>query len=771
MKKYIFYFIIIVIIIIILYKNKNENVNKNINKNVNKNVNEKFTQDDISQVYLDSSGYLPNGRYIIKIKSKNEYLSYDYNTTSYLTNLILPLSRTSEKISDIFDVSGKLLTTTSLDNPNIIFSIYNNTLYTSSNKSSFLVQTKYGIIPNNENCSMLTLPPNYTPPSNYFNMLKIFPDYTLGDSYLKLDINGKITTFKHRYSNFDFYLPQTIKIIQPVDFSKSINLTENITPGLYFIKFENDDSFLGYGYTAESSSPFRSPNIDPTNPTNTTNTFDNPSGSGSIIKTNDISFNNIFYIDANRVIYTYDIYSDKKNYFTISARNSTLQTLPMIDISADIDILKIFLPIYINYDKTITIQPFDDQTNNINQFGYPLYPAGINNNGVTQFGQIRDIISAYGVGCYTFPNPSFAKFNLYPVNFNININISHSIFITSPLIKYNTTTPFPIPDHPPYIQYSLNDLNSTNLVNPLLSNIEPANLKTSTSGLYYINFSDTNAFLSYTPSTNNYLPPVKINNFTDSTNIIFYIDFDTNIIYSTETLIKKKYFIHLQNVLIAMDANLRNMLFVNNALKINKNQISNIVCQLISFNDDLNKTIHSFDINGNDTSNQSSFANFKLYPYVNTSRNNIVNNSNIIAGLYYINIISEPNTFLIYDPFSKAQFSCVYSPTKSGVLKKTTNVYDTSYNFFYIKEDGSIYIPDINKNILYALNGINTELDNSVIFLDPILSSGAGTLKIDLNGYIEGGNQILTSDIKLNYNDFKNNAVKFQILKAIPPPP
>jgi len=42
--------------------------------------------------------------------------------------------------------------------------------------------------------------------------------------------------------------------------------------------------------------------------------------------------------------------------------------------------------------------------------------------------------------------------------------------------------------------------------------------------------------------------------------------------------------------------------------------------------------------------------------------------------------------------------------------------------------------------------------------------------KIDSNGIIRGSGQILTSDIKLNDYDTKN-AVLFQILKAIPPPP
>ena len=728
MNKYTLYFILLILICILFlynYFKKNEN----------------FTENELEQVFLDSNGKLPNGLYIIKFKNKNEYLSYEYNTQNYFSNLIIPLTKPPQKISSVFDVSGKLITSTSLDNPNIIFKINNNILYTSSSKSSFLVSTKYGIIPNNENCSMLTYPPYYTPPEDLFKKLQINNDYTLGFSYMKLNKFGKITTFQHRYANFNFYKPPPVEIIKPTNFSNYINIA-NITPGIYLIKFEKENAFLGYDELAESSVPNQK---------------------GIIIKTTDISLKNIFYIDSNRIIFSYDVYSEAKKYFTISARNATLQTLPMYDIQ-NYGLNPVFQPLYINFDKTIIIQPRDDQTENIKRYHYPLYPAGINNNALTQFGQITDIIFDED-GCFEFPNPLYATFNLYPVQFNRNINIIHSQIITDPIKIYNTSNTFLLPDHPPYISYSLNELNNINLVNPLSLNITSVNINTLQTGIYYINFAiaNTNAFLGYEliPNSDN-IKLVKNNNFTNSTNILFYIDASTNIIYTIDNLIPKYYIVYLNNFK-KLEPSFK---LYNNALKIILNPISPRLCQLTA--NDPQNIIHSFDINGEYTTSQQNFVNFKLYPY--NSNNIIVNPANITPGLFYIKFASEQNTFLSYNPFGKAKFSCSYSPNGLGIITKTSSIYDTSYNFFYIQSDGSIYIPDNNGNPLYPIGGINTHIDNNILFLRP--DNLIGQLKINFNGFIQSGNKIITNDVKLNFEDYNNpnNNTKFQILRGIPPP-
>ena len=152
---------------------------------------------------------------------------------------LLALASSSLDPSSLFNFNGKLISTTSLTDPRIIFKVYNNKISIGSGMSEILVWSRYGLIPNNENCPLLTLATNYTPPDGYFNFLQINNDYTLGNSYLKLDKNGKITTIKSRYGYFDFYKPSTPIIIKPTNYSNYIDLKQTITPGIYFIKFEN----------------------------------------------------------------------------------------------------------------------------------------------------------------------------------------------------------------------------------------------------------------------------------------------------------------------------------------------------------------------------------------------------------------------------------------------------------------------------------------------------------------------------------------------------
>ena len=733
MKKFFFYLILLIIIILIVY---------NLNKNK-----ENFTINDMTQVYLDSSGNLSNGNYIIKLRNADTYLSYTSESSNYITNLIIPGK--TQKLSSLFNFNGKLISTTSLTDPRIIFKVYNNKISIGSGMSEILVWSRYGLIPNNENCPLLTLATNYTPPDGYFNFLQINNDYTLGNSYLKLDKNGKITTIKSRYGYFDFYKPSTPIIIKPTNYSNYIDLKQTITPGIYFIKFENENAFLGYDYSIQSTTPFVSPKLN-----------NDVSGSGGIIKTTDISYNNIFYIDSNRIIYTYDLYSENKNYFTIAVSNSELKTVSMVMTNKNIS-TDLFSPLYINFDKTIIINPFDDQEDNIKRYGGVIYPAGINNSGLTE---ISEITASEEAGCIRFPNRLYAKFNLYPVTFNQPINIT-DLTITMPALKTFVIKKYPyVQSPPPYTSYSFNDLNSTNLVNPLTSNTSPANITNLITGLYYINFVNTNGFLSYANS-NGDLILQKINNFTDSQNTLFYIDVSENMIYSTENKLPNLYFVLLLDKFVGIDPTFR---LPNNRLKINKNPFSSTLCQLI--NTDYTNIPYSFDVNGNETSNQANFTNFKLFPYIqNTIINNIIMDpGNITNGLYYIKFMSEPNTFLSYDPTGTGYFSCNYSPYSSGILTKTTNVYDTSYNLFYIQSDGSIFIPDASGNPSYPINGINTNIDNTIIILHADFSA-TGTIKIDKFGIIGGGNKIITPDVKLNFQNYTtNNAATFQILKSLP---
>jgi hypothetical protein len=190
MKKIIFYLILLIIFILLIWK---------YNKPP-----ENFTLFDFTQKYFNLDGVLEDGNYLIKVQNEELYLGYDLSGSNYMSSLIIPNSDPPKNLSSLYDISGKIIMKKSFNDSNIIFNIINNKIKIPNNSSSILVWSNYGLTPNNENCSLITLSINYNQNETNFNFLNINPDYTLGNSYLKLDKNAKITTFKNKYVVFNF---------------------------------------------------------------------------------------------------------------------------------------------------------------------------------------------------------------------------------------------------------------------------------------------------------------------------------------------------------------------------------------------------------------------------------------------------------------------------------------------------------------------------------------------------------------------------------------
>jgi len=774
-KIYLYLFIIILSLFFIYIINKIFKCN-----------NEYFGNDNI-EVFTDSQGNIPDGYYYISIDGTNNFLSYEFNTTNYLTNLYVQ-ETTQTLQSTGLDISGKLAISNQR-NQNSIFKIKSNILYTSNGKSNFYITSRYGIVPNDVYPPMMTIAQYYIPPENLYTFLQIKKvirsaeeletlseenqnGLHLGGANLFLTKLGTVNILAHRAALFHFYNVPKPTIVIPTIFNNPINVANNVTPGIYFIKFRNVNKFLGYDYTIETNNSFVSPKLKKTD----------LSGYGGIITTNDLSNNNIFYIDKNRALFTYDLFSDTKYYFSPAFTNNNIQIPSMVN--SDMTDFKGFLPLYLNMDSTIVGYP--QQSTSEPYIGQYFYMKGIDAKGLTTDANI----TYDNTGCPIFPNKNLALFDLFPITLNGFHTIIDSLYNTPKFIESKLIiAQYKMPPQLPYKKYSLTS-EETSYTNPLTSNLSSVDLSNLTSGLYYINFNNTTAFLGYSlnPTFNTTNESVtksvtynfnkyninKFNSFINSNdvnNIIFYIDTTTDIIYTVDNTNTQQYYFYYNisnnaNIISTWDPSLVNI--QDNTFKIIKNPLNNKLFQLRCT--DFSQTQIGINVNGQAVNNTQYYTYFKLYPVIsNNQLNNIlINPNNITPGLYYIKFkYEDADAYLTFDPTARSYYSCMYSSNYSGIITKTngSDIYNTPYNLFYIDKDNIIYTPDENGNPLYTFDAIN---ENKTIILINKDLANIGHLQINSDGTIGR-----TTNIIINYNaqlDFKdlNNITKFQILKALP---
>lgn len=270
----------------------------------------------LEEVFLDSSGNLPDGYYFITFRNYAFALQYDENKDNDFTK-----SDGNEIIKGILQKASNI----SFINKTI-FKITSNQLYTPDSLWTFsgtILQKYYGSnILNITNTNAAMYPADYISNSGGwgkmypFYQLIIYSDYTIQsmlteyngflNSSGKLvlhrltDQKGKFKFFKvPQYSGTPYPPQQLINLgninvtTNNINDAQKVNMSLPINPGLYYIKFLNDNRFLGIKNDYNS----KKNNLVPMD---------------SILD----SSSNYFYIDKNSIINTYDFNTPFKYPFT-----------------------------------------------------------------------------------------------------------------------------------------------------------------------------------------------------------------------------------------------------------------------------------------------------------------------------------------------------------------------------------------------------------------------------------------------------------------------
>jgi len=372
---------------------------------------------------LDMNGNLPDGNYFIGLHDAKILLNYDHDIENIYT-------------VDKYDpVRGILSTTNELPsmNKNMIFKIKSNQLFTLDELYTFVGRTKKWPTEPPFNAPMFSI--GYDP--KLYPPLKIYKDYTIRNkentdsTTLFLGPTGMLSSPSKEFSKdgfsfgfFTFYKapeynvkPETPQQLinmgdinnnnQTVNDVTLYDLKNGITPYLYYIKFKNENKFLGIDYTNNLLIPIK-----------------------SILDVSD----NFFYINQNGIIYTYDFNKSNKYFFdgfhpNFYASINKLTGLSVQNFSTSLKINKngnisFDIPKLDNLGKRI----LDDKNNEI-------ISATI---GLNQYG-ILDMCGN-----------NLAQFELYKANLPTDYNVDTNMQIISPVVKYQLMAIQQIsPEEPP----------------------------------------------------------------------------------------------------------------------------------------------------------------------------------------------------------------------------------------------------------------------------------------------------------------------------------